>query len=196
MYGRKRANQVVWVGFILNVWVIFILWLGGKLPPVPEMGVDGLPALEDPTRTFYQIRKWNQLSTIASMIAYLTAQFVDVYVFHYFRKLTKGKHLWLRNNGSTLTSQLVDSIAVVVITYFFAKNAIQIEPGETAFHTILILIASAYTFKMVAALLDTIPFYIGTSFLCKYLDIDPNKEFKEELQEEVLEHEAHKHQKN
>ncbi|MBN1186381.1 MAG: queuosine precursor transporter [Bacteroidales bacterium] len=195
LYGRRRANQIVWVGFLLNAWVIFILWLGGKLSPVPAMGADGLPALDNPMHTFYQIRKWNQLSTIASMIAYLTAQFVDVYIFHYFRKLTKGKHLWLRNNGSTLTSQLVDSISVTTITYFFAKSAIHIRPGETTFYTILILIASSYIFKMVAALLDTIPFYIGVKFLCKYLNIDPNKEFKEELKEDEEIHAEHK-QKN
>lgn len=184
LYGRKRANQLVWVGFLLNMWVIFILWIGGILRPVPEMGPDGLPAISDPARTFYQIRKWNQIGTMGSMIAYLTAQFVDVYVFHFLRRLTKGKHLWLRNNGSTLTSQLVDSIAVITLSYLFARNTIQIEPGETMFHTLIILIASNYVFKMVSALLDTIPFVFGTRYLCKYLNIDPNKEFKKELKVE------------
>jgi len=175
LYGRKRANTVVWVGLLLNVWVIFIMWLGGALPPRPELMPDGLPALEDPSRIFYQLRRWTVSATVGSMIAYLTAQFVDVHIFHTIKKLTKGKMLWLRNNGSTLTSQMVDSVAVITITYFTARNAIQITPGETVLHGLVILILSNYIFKMVSALLDTIPFYIGTKLLSRYLQIDPMK---------------------
>ena len=117
------------------------------------------------------------------MIAYLTAQFVDVHIFHFLKKLTKGKHLWLRNNGSTLTSQLIDSVAVVLITYYGAK-AIDLHPDTHVFSFLLILIASNYMFKMVSALLDTIPFYIGVKWLSKFLDIDPNKDYREEKYEE------------
>jgi len=179
LYGKKRANTVVWVGFILNVWVIFILWLGGVLPPQPEMGKDGLPLLEDPNRTFFYIRHLTSLATAASMIAYLTAQFVDVQIFHLLRKLTKGKMLWLRNNGSTLTSQMVDSIAVITVTYLGAPSAIHIQKGETALHGIIILILSNYIFKMVSALIDTLPFYIGVRFLTKYLKLELYTEYKE-----------------
>ena len=176
-YGRKRANMVVWVGLILNIWVLFIMWLGGALPPHPEMGPDGLPALDDPNRTFFHIRHLTGRATVGSMIAYLTAQFVDVHVFHFLKKLTKGKALWLRNNGSTLTSQMVDSVAVILITYFFS-DAIHIHPGDTVVHGLFILIMSNYVFKMVSALVDTIPFYIGVRILSRYLQIDPNKEFQ------------------
>ena len=178
LYGKRRANTVVWVGLLLNIWVLFILWLGGALPPHPDLMDDGLPALTDPSRTFFQIRKWTFGATIASMIAYLTAQFVDVHLFHLIRKITKGKMLWLRNNGSTLTSQMVDSISVVTITYFYAKDAIRIQPGETVFYGLMILILSNYAYKMVAALLDTIPFYIGVKYLSQYLQLDPGKEFR------------------
>ncbi|MFW5657976.1 MAG: queuosine precursor transporter [bacterium] len=178
LYGRKRANLVVWVGLLLNIWVLFILWLGGTLPPSPEIVDNGLPALEDPARTFFQIRKWTFGATIASMIAYLTAQFVDVQLFHLLKKMTKGKHLWLRNNGSTLTSQLVDSISVVAITYFYTENAIQIQPGETVTHAIMILIFSNYIFKLSAALIDTIPFYLGVNFFSKYLNLDLEADFR------------------
>ncbi len=178
LYGKKRATIVVWVGLLLNIWVLFIMWMGGALPPHPEL-IDGLPAIDDPNRTFFQIRKWTFGATIASMIAYLTAQFVDVHVFHALRKLTKGKKLWLRNNGSTLTSQMVDSVAVITVTYLWASDAIMIKMGETVVHGLMILILSNYIFKMVSALLDTIPFYIGVKFLTKYLKLDPTKEFKE-----------------
>ena len=172
IYGKKSANRVVWVGLIVNIWVIFILWFGGILPPEPKLGPDGLPLIDDPARTFFTIRKWTFSTTVASMTAYLTAQFIDVHIFHYIRELTKGKHLWLRNNASTLTSQMVDSVSVVLITYFLSKNAIIINPEKGVFFTLLVIIVSSYLFKMIAALLDTIPFYIGVNFLKKYLGID------------------------
>lgn len=183
LYGKKRANQVVWVGLLLNIWVLFILWVGGILPPHPEMGPDGLP-IDIEARTFFQIRKWTFGATIASMLAYLAAQFIDVHIFHRLRKLTRGKMLWVRNNGSTLTSQMVDSVAVISITYIYAHDAISIHPGETTTHAIIILILSNYVYKMTSALLDTIPFYFGTRWLSKYLKIDPNYEFKEKDSEE------------
>jgi uncharacterized integral membrane protein (TIGR00697 family) len=175
--------MVVWTGLLLNIWVIFILWLGGVLPPEPQLGPDGLPFPGDPDRSFFQIRAWTFSGTIGSMIAYLTAQFVDVHVFHFLKKLTKGKALWIRNNGSTFTSQMVDSIAVITISYFFAPDALAIMPGETVFHAIIVLILSNYIFKMVSAAVDTIPFYIGTKYLSKYLQIDTLKEYREEVKE-------------
>jgi uncharacterized integral membrane protein (TIGR00697 family) len=179
LYGKRRASLLVWVGLGLNLWVLFILWLGGVLPPHTELGPDGLPVIDHPDRTFFQIRKWTSMATLASMIAYLTAQLVDVHVFHMIKRVTGGKALWLRNNGSTLTSQMVDSIAVIMITYFFT-NAISITPGETVAHGLVILILSNYVFKMTAALLDTVPFYFGTRWLSRYLQIDPNKGYRRE----------------
>lgn len=178
LYGKKRARMVVWMGLILNIWVLFILWLGGILPPHTELGPDGLPEITHPDRTFFQIRQWTSMATLASMIAYLTAQLVDVQVFHFLKRITRGKALWLRNNGSTLTSQMVDSIAVILITYFFT-NAISITPGETVAHGLIILVLSNYVFKMTAALVDTVPFIFGTRWLSDYLQIDPNKGYDE-----------------
>ena len=177
-YGRRRATYVVWIGFILNIWVIFILWVGGILPPVPEMLPEtGLPDPSTSDFVFYQIRRYTFSATTASMLAYLTAQFVDVHVFHYLKKLSRGRKLWLRNNGSTLTSQMVDSLAVVFITFSFT-NVIVIPEGYTTARYLLVLIASNYFFKMIAALVDTIPFYLGVKVLSRYLSIDPNFEYR------------------
>ena len=104
LYGKKRAQFVVWVGVILNFWVVFILWLGGVLP--------GSDAPE-----FFYIRSLTFGAATASMIAYVTAQSTDGYMFHFWKRLTKGKHLWVRNNGSTLVSQMVDTVAVILITH-------------------------------------------------------------------------------
>jgi len=178
MYGKKRATYVVWTGLLLNLWVLFILWIGGILPPTHEIDpLTRLPDQGDPNYLFYNIRMLTFSATIASMIAYLTAQFIDVHIFHFFRNYTKGRHLWLRNNGSTLTSQFVDSVAVVLITYFFT-HAQLVKEGQNVVSALIILILSNYFFKMTAALLDTIPFYLGVGFLKKYLNIDPLLEYK------------------
>lgn len=184
LYGKQRARAVVITGLVINIWVLLILYLGGVLPIVPPMEAGSMvPSVHDPSYAFYEIRRLTFGATLASMIAYLTAQFVDVHVFHFLKKLTKGKHLWLRNNGSTLISQLVDSISVTLITYYYAQ-AIQIKQ-DSVYHTLMVLIVSGYIFKMISALLDTIPFYIGVKFLSKYLNINPNAEYQEKEQEKI-----------
>ena len=185
-YGRRRANWVVFVGLLLNVWVVFILWLGGILPSVPAMDPGtGLPPLENLTTdadgklvdddafAFYRIRMLAFAAVVASMIAYLAAQLCDVWLYHFWKRLTKGKWLWLRNNGSTLISQLVDSTAVILITHFFA-HAIPLPPEgrELATH-LMIFIFTGYVFKFAVALLDTIPLYLAVRWLRDYLQFDP-----------------------
>ena len=172
LYGKRRANLVVWIGLLLNIWVLFILWLGGILPPQPELNTEtGLPVPGSEGSVFFEIRMLTFGATSASMVAYLTAQFCDVHIFHYLKKLTKGKHLWLRNNGSTLISQLIDSIAVILITHYYA-HALPITDEATVTSQLIVFILSGYVFKLTAALLDTIPFYIGTKYLAKYLQLD------------------------
>lgn len=184
-WGRKRANWVVTVGLLLNVWVIFILWLGGIMPQVPAMDpTTGLPPIENlavengnvvdrDAFTFYQIRKLTFGAVVASMFAYLAAQFCDVYLFHFWKKVTKGKHLWLRNNGSTLISQLVDSVAVILITHYYANALPPPAQGTSLSQHLFTLIATGYVFKMIIALLDTLPFYWLVNWLKGYLQFDP-----------------------
>jgi uncharacterized integral membrane protein (TIGR00697 family) len=121
--------------------------------------------------SFYQIRFYTFGATFASMAAYMTAQFCDVHVFHFFKKLTKGKRLWLRNNASTLTSQMVDSVSVILITYYYA-DALPMRDNVGVGEQLMYFILSSYLFKVIFALLDTIPFYYGTKALRKYLQVE------------------------
>ena len=179
LYGRKRANMLVWVGLILNVWILIVLWFGGWLDAPPTLMSDGTLPLGidagDPVApydySFYQIRKLTFGATIASMIAYITAQFVDVHVFHYLKQKTRGKKLWLRNNLSTLTSQMIDSVAVILITHYYA-GALPIPEGVDIWSTLLMFILSSYLFKFFFALLDTLPIYFLVKRLRKYLQIN------------------------
>lgn len=174
LYGRRRANFVVWVGLILNGWVVFILWIGGVLPGFESVDPSGAMMVDEAGRlpVFFEIRTLAFGAVTASMIAYLVAQFVDVYVFHFWKTLTKGKHLWLRNNGSTLISQLVDTVAVILITHFYA-HALPIDDQSPLIGQLLVYIATGYVFKMIMALLDTVPFILGTRFLVRYLRLMP-----------------------
>ncbi len=187
-YGRKRANWLVFVGLLLNLWVVLILWLGAALPQQPEFDESGLPKVEvvetesgsgkyeakiPADYAFYRIKQMAYGAVVASMIAYLLAQLCDVWLFHFWKRLTKGKHLWLRNNGSTLVSQLVDTVAVILISHFYARSLPPPAEGSTLTQHLFMLIATGYMFKVAAALLDTIPFYAAVAWLKNYLEFDP-----------------------
>lgn len=159
LYGRKRANLLVWIGLMLNGWVMFILWLGGVVPGFPSP-------------VFDEVRTLAFGAVSASMVAYFVAQFVDVQLFHALKAWSGGKKLWLRNNGSTLVSQLVDTTAVILITHFYA-HALPIDAEKGLAPQLLTYIASGYTFKFLVALLDTIPFYLGARILSRYLRLPP-----------------------
>jgi hypothetical protein len=163
IYGQRRANAVVWMGLALNLWLVFILWLGGVLPGASEEDV------------FMEVRTMTFAAVTASMVAYLTAQFVDVYLFHFWKRLTKGRHLWLRNNASTLVSQLVDTIAVILVTHFLARG-LPIDESRALWPQLVGFIVAGYVFKAAVALADTFPFYLGVRGLSRYLRLPPAAE--------------------
>ena len=201
-YGKRRANFVVWVGLLLNAVVLTFLWLGHQLPAVSEGVRPGwlpegswqpppwqslrlaapivLPFGGEVSEIdlFEIIYRCTRGAVFASMLAYLAAQFCDVYLFHFWKRLTKGRHLWLRNNGSTMISQLVDATAVIFITF-----GAQWIGGRRTLAGMLTLVASNYLFKFAIAALDTIPFYIGVHFLKGYLRIDPTREYDDGIKE-------------
>jgi uncharacterized integral membrane protein (TIGR00697 family) len=177
-YGRRRANFVVFVGLLLNIWVVAIMWLGGVLrgfeqidPATGEMVRDAAGRLP----VFFEIRALTFGAVTASMIAYMAAQFCDVWVFHFWKRVTKGRMLWVRNNGSTMISQLVDTTAVILITHYYA-HALPIDPNQPIARQLVLFIFTGYAFKFLVAAVDTIPFYIGVRYLRQYLQIDPLKE--------------------
>lgn len=178
LFGEKKARDMVWVGLMLNVWVIFLLWLGGALPGFePIDPATGGPMLDEAGRlpVFYEIRELAFGAVAASMLAYLIAQFVDVRLFHFWKKLTAGKHLWLRNNASTMVSQIVDTTAVILITHFYAR-ALPVDDGEPIWPQLFVFIASGYVFKLVVAAADTGPIYLAVKYLRPYLGLKGTEE--------------------
>jgi len=183
LYGRRRASFVVWVGLVLNLWVVFFVWIGGVLPPVPDWNAStGLPPQDAYDFAFFRIRMLTMGAVVASMIAYLAAQLCDVFLFHFWKGLTQGRHLWLRNNGSTLVSQFVDTFAVITITHYYA-HGLPIDVDQPIWPQLWLLIGSGYVFKASVALLDTIPFYLGVRWLAGYLEIDPTLEHEADAEQ-------------
>lgn len=180
LYGKARANFVVWVGLGLNLFVISIMFLGQWLKSVeaaaqppwqvlylakPIQLANGVE-VEGAVDLFYIIYSCASGSVLASMIAYVAAQFFDVQIFHYLKRKTRGKALWLRNNVSTLFSQLIDSIVVISITF-----GLSLLGGAMSWQQFFVLLGSNYLFKMTAALVDTIPFYFLVYKLRSYLQL-------------------------
>ncbi|MEB3264154.1 MAG: queuosine precursor transporter [Synechococcus sp.] len=169
LWGEEKASQLVWVGLLLNGWIVLILWLGGVLPGLDGWGgAAGLPSADLPV--FYEVRRLAFGAVGASMVAYLAAQFTDVRLFHFWKRFSRGRALWLRNNGSTLVSQLVDTTAVVLISHY-ANHVLPVRPGEPVLPQLGSYIASGYLFKFLAALADTLPFYLLVAWLRRWLAV-------------------------
>lgn len=147
LYGRRRANRVVWSGFAASLFALLALWLGGQFAALPESPVS------DATYDAAFGNTWRVIA--ASMTAYLVAQFVDVRLFHFWKDLTNGRHLWLRNNASTIFSQLLDSVLVVLVLFL----------GVWESEQIVATILDLWLFKALVALADTPFFYFGTWLL-------------------------------
>jgi len=147
-YGKKKADQVVFAGLISSVFVMGVVLLANSMKSTIWSPVnDGL---------FNQVFGLFGPAVFASMLAYLIAQFIDIRMFHFWKRLTKGKHLWLRNNGSTIVSQLVDTSSVLLLLCF--SNIIDWEKFWR-------LLMNGFLFKMLVALFDTPFFYLGVWLL-------------------------------
>lgn len=181
-YGRRRATFVVSVGLALNLFIIAFMWLAQSLPAAtpenqpPWQVIELAQAINMPSgntvehrvELFQLIYQCTAGAVFASMLAYILAQYADVRVFHWLKGLTNGKHRWLRNNGSTLISQGIDSVTVISVTFGAALIA-----GDISQLLFLTLVFNNYLFKMLVALIDTLPFYGISHYLQKYLQIDP-----------------------
>ena len=180
LYGKRHANFVVTFGLVLNGFVITFLYLGQWLPPVAstpppwqvikladEVFLPNGSVVTDSVELFRLIYACTSGAVFASMAAYLAAQYCDVQLFHFWKRVTRGKYLWVRNNFSTLLSQLVDSFMVISVTF-----GAMYWRGDMTLDQLTVLIGSNYLFKMMVALLDTGPFYFFVVVLKRYLHIE------------------------
>ncbi|MDH3322705.1 MAG: queuosine precursor transporter [Flavobacteriaceae bacterium] len=138
IYGKKKANQVVIAGIFASVFSLFIIMLSDAAPATEWSPVND--------ETFHKVFGLSALAVFASMMAYLVAQFVDIRIYHFWKVKTRGRHLWLRNNFSTISSQFLDTFTVLFLLCSF-------EIIEWNLFGVLLL--NGFLYKLLVALLDT-----------------------------------------
>ena len=165
IWGQKRANTMVILGFGMSLLMLIVVQAAKALEPsplwsLPELGFPDGEAMQGAMGAFFSNP---HILLFASMAAYLVAQLFDVRLYHFWLRLTKGKYLWVRNNGSTLISQLVDTIIVNGIFLRFGLG-MEWEPIGS-------VIAAVYICKAIMAVLDTPFIYLGVYVVRRLLGL-------------------------
>jgi len=160
IYGKKKANQVVVTGIFASFFSLLIIYASDMVPATEWSPVDD--------SLFTKVFGFSMIAVFSSMIAYLLAQLVDIRIYHFWKKKTKGKHLWLRNNFSTITSQFLDTFSILFLLCSF---------GVIEWDLFNKLLLSGFLFKMLVALMDT-PLLYATVYLLRSV-------FKLEVGEEI-----------
>ena len=159
IYGREKANRVVATGFISSIFIMGVVMVGDM-----AAATDWSPVNDN---TFHRVFGLFGPAVFASMTAYLTAQFIDIRIFHFWKRKTNNRHLWLRNNGSTFFSQLIDTISVLFLLCNF--GVIEWERFST-------LLLNGFLFKVIVALVDTPLFYLFSHVLLKLFGLKLGEE--------------------
>jgi len=161
IFGQKKANQVVVAGIFASFFSIGILLLADFVPAIQSSPIDN--------ETFSQVFSLSPLAVLASMIAYLFAQFIDIKLYHYWKKVTQGKHLWLRNNFSTFASQFLDTFTVILLLCLF---------GVLPWDLFLGLVVSGFIFKVLVAAIDTPFLYLFVYLIRKRFNLKVGEEIQ------------------
>ncbi|MFC2175621.1 queuosine precursor transporter [Bacteroidota bacterium] len=161
VYGRKKANLVVLAGLVSSIFVLGVVSLADAAEATTWS-----PVSNDEFRNVFGLTR---VSVGASMAAYLVAQFVDIRLFHFWKRLTKGKHLWIRNNFSTMTSQLLDT-AIILLLLCFA--------GAIEWSFFWSLLFAGFLFKALVAAVDTPFLYLFTWLFRRYFGLQQAEELQ------------------
>jgi uncharacterized integral membrane protein (TIGR00697 family) len=159
IYGKKKANQVVVVGIVASFFSMGIISIANVVP-----AIDSSPVKD---AIFTKVFGLSPLAVLASMLAYLFAQFIDIRIFHFWKRITNGKHLWLRNNFSTFASQFIDTLTVLLLLCSF---------GVLPWNIFYSLLLSGFLFKVVVAALDTPLLYLFVGLFRKKFNLDVGEE--------------------
>jgi len=155
VYGQRRANLMVYTGFAMSILILGVIQVALVVPgsPVWPAGNPNYDSIRQMQLAYESVFTLPGMLILGSMTAYLAAQLLDVKLFHFWKRVTRGRHLWLRNNASTMTSQLVDTIIV---------NSIFLGLGlGLAWEVVVKIIVASYLAKLLIALADTPFVYLG-----------------------------------
>ncbi len=158
IFGKKKANFMVIMGFFCSLISLIIISIVLELTP-SEIWLSGSPYsnLKDMEMAFKTVFTLPGILIFASMTAYLVAQLIDIRIFHFVKKITNSKYLWLRNNISTMFSQLIDTVIVNTIFLGFGMGL--------DFNTVIKIIIANYLIKLIFALIDTPLVYIVVNII-------------------------------
>lgn len=160
-YGKRAARLVTWVGFGMALFAFAVIFVAVQVPWAPfTRGADwkGMNAA-----SFANVFAGSQRILAASMIAYLVAQMVDIAVFQALKRWTADRFLWLRATGSTVVSQLIDTVLIQLIAWW----------GLMGMGDILNIIATSYVVKVVVAVALTPLVYLGHAAVERGLGLHP-----------------------
>ncbi len=159
IYGKKKANQVVTAGIFASFFSMLIIYVASIAPATEWSPIDN--------SLFSKVFGATAIAVFASMMAYLLAQYIDIHIYHFWKKLTKGKHLWLRNNFSTFLSQFVDTCTVLILLCSF---------GKIEWSLFGALLLSGFLFKVLVAAIDTPFLYAAVYAFRKRFDLELGEE--------------------
>ena len=159
IYGKQKANQMVTVGIFASIFSIIIISVADSLPAIVDSPVGDV--------LFSKVFGSTIIAVFASMITYLLAQFIDIRIYHFWKNLTKGRMLWLRNNFSTFFSQFVDTFTITFLLCLFEVLKWDQFTG---------LLISGFLFKILIALIDTPFLYLGVYLFRKKFNLKVNEE--------------------
>ena len=150
-FGKKVSKDMINVGVVSMIIMIGITLLSVKLPPAARFA--------DQNQAYVAIFSTSIRMAIASILAFYLSQMNDIFVFHFFKKVTKGRFYWIRKNLSTFIGELIDSTIFMFVAFYSPTNF----PAQL----VVKLIIPYWIFKMLFALLDTPFSYLGVWWVGK-----------------------------
>lgn len=147
IWGKKSAKLTVWISFAAQAFFVFLIQVSLYLPAA---------SFWENQEAYNLILGKGPRILFASMVAFLTSQYWDVIIYSYLKKIFKGRFLWIRNNISTFTSQLLNSSLFIVLAFYGEKSV-----GEMVLGSVLL--------KWLIAMIDTPLVYLGVYLINRFL---------------------------
>lgn len=156
-YGVKGARTITFAAFWMALFAFCVIWIARQIPAASFSPI--------PQDVFDQVFGGANRIFLASMVAYLIGQMLDISLFHFIKRVTKGRFIWLRSTGSTFVSQLIDSVVVVAVAFW----------GLFPLDALLKMIAVGYLMKVVVAIALTPVIYALHALLHRRFGLEEAK---------------------
>jgi uncharacterized integral membrane protein (TIGR00697 family) len=155
-FGEKGVRKLSVITASLIAYTFIVLYLAMK---IPSSAISTVSTLQ-----FNAVFGQSQLIIVGSITAFLVSQLIDASLFHFFKRRTGNRKIWLRSTGSTVISQLFDSFIVLGIAFWL--------PGIMDAETYFLSAMTGYSIKLAIAVLMTPMIYLGHELINKYIAKD------------------------